>query len=354
MPRKKKPSQSKKPPLLFLESPQKGEKCRQVVPLPSAVNPRQVSCVPVDQSSFTWVLPQFEFSDTTVQGPRQEQHKNNRSDRTAQHRNYKEKQSTAPKAGVVRKSHVNFVPLTFLGSDELPVQENHKVHPSTCQKVGTHGQARLPTNKTSFMGKTYQGHKDDSSFGRVQNSDALGQKLKRRRRSMSKGILVGKISCAASTGWNIPHSSVKCSSFSSPLYCINRQTSADPGGKELSLSDHFAESFDEVFILPHVSTPTIDGFLPVASLKKNIGRLRDRTPDIHNKIPFCGRAEDCLDTSSGLNNDSSEESLSSEVWVQDTPEREYGVKATWRRRPHIMQYLKDRGKLTNSDVLVGR
>ncbi|NXA13471.1 RHNO1 protein, partial [Sapayoa aenigma] len=31
------------------------------------------------------------------------------------------------------------------------------------------------------------------------------------------------------------------------------------------------------------------------------------------------------------------------VLVTDTPEHEYGVKVTWRRRPHIMKYLRERG-----------
>ncbi|NXU46277.1 RHNO1 protein, partial [Drymodes brunneopygia] len=31
------------------------------------------------------------------------------------------------------------------------------------------------------------------------------------------------------------------------------------------------------------------------------------------------------------------------VLVTDTPEREYGIRVTWRRRPHIMRYLRDQG-----------
>ncbi|NWH34198.1 RHNO1 protein, partial [Chloropsis hardwickii] len=31
------------------------------------------------------------------------------------------------------------------------------------------------------------------------------------------------------------------------------------------------------------------------------------------------------------------------VLVTDTPEHEYGVKVTWRRRPHIMRYLREQG-----------
>ncbi|NXO85590.1 RHNO1 protein, partial [Sitta europaea] len=31
------------------------------------------------------------------------------------------------------------------------------------------------------------------------------------------------------------------------------------------------------------------------------------------------------------------------VLVTDTPEHEYGVKVTWRRRPHVMKYLQEQG-----------
>ncbi|NXX42065.1 RHNO1 protein, partial [Tricholaema leucomelas] len=34
---------------------------------------------------------------------------------------------------------------------------------------------------------------------------------------------------------------------------------------------------------------------------------------------------------------------SAAVLVTDTPEREYGVKVTWRQRPHLMKYLLERG-----------
>ncbi|NWW87014.1 RHNO1 protein, partial [Rhynochetos jubatus] len=34
---------------------------------------------------------------------------------------------------------------------------------------------------------------------------------------------------------------------------------------------------------------------------------------------------------------------SAAVLVTDTPEQEYGVKVTWRQRPHLMKYLRERG-----------
>lgn len=43
---------------------------------------------------------------------------------------------------------------------------------------------------------------------------------------------------------------------------------------------------------------------------------------------------------------------SAAILVTDTPEHEYGVKVTWRQRPHLMKYLQERGKLRAADVLV--
>lgn len=41
-----------------------------------------------------------------------------------------------------------------------------------------------------------------------------------------------------------------------------------------------------------------------------------------------------------------------DILVADTPERDYGVKATWRRRKTLMLTLKERGYLSESDVLI--
>lgn len=41
-----------------------------------------------------------------------------------------------------------------------------------------------------------------------------------------------------------------------------------------------------------------------------------------------------------------------EILVTDTPERDYGLKVTWRRRRSQMLLLKERGHLSESDVLI--
>ncbi|XP_075711861.1 RAD9, HUS1, RAD1-interacting nuclear orphan protein 1 isoform X2 [Rhinoderma darwinii] len=40
------------------------------------------------------------------------------------------------------------------------------------------------------------------------------------------------------------------------------------------------------------------------------------------------------------------------VLAEDTPEHEYGVRPTWRRRQGLMKFLKSRGRLKSSQILV--
>nr|XP_057934441.1 RAD9, HUS1, RAD1-interacting nuclear orphan protein 1 [Doryrhamphus excisus] len=42
-----------------------------------------------------------------------------------------------------------------------------------------------------------------------------------------------------------------------------------------------------------------------------------------------------------------------DVLVPDTPERHYGLKVTWRRRTNLMLMLKERGLLSECDMLIG-
>lgn len=41
-----------------------------------------------------------------------------------------------------------------------------------------------------------------------------------------------------------------------------------------------------------------------------------------------------------------------QVLAEDTPEHEYGVRVTWRRRQELMKYLKSRGRLKSSQIEV--
>uniref|UniRef100_A0A8C5N4V8 RAD9-HUS1-RAD1 interacting nuclear orphan 1 n=1 Tax=Leptobrachium leishanense TaxID=445787 RepID=A0A8C5N4V8_9ANUR len=42
------------------------------------------------------------------------------------------------------------------------------------------------------------------------------------------------------------------------------------------------------------------------------------------------------------------------VLAEDTPEHEYGIRVTWRRRQPLMRYLKEHGKLEHNQILVKR
>lgn len=41
-----------------------------------------------------------------------------------------------------------------------------------------------------------------------------------------------------------------------------------------------------------------------------------------------------------------------DILVADTPEGDYGLKVTWRRRKDLMRRMKERGHLSDSDVLI--
>lgn len=331
MPRKKKTIRSKKPPLLFVESPLKREQYKQVLSVPSTTIPRQVSCIPVDQiSAHAWVLS--EFQTTTARGSRREQ----KSDGAKQRCSYNKPRAPS-KTGSVKKLQVNFVPLTFVGSGGIPVQkENRNVRLNTSQHIPARGQTIFQANKSSLAGSDKRGCGVDT-FGKAQNSETL-DKQKCRERFAAKRRLVGKST--------VRNTAEKISRLCPPMNGIKDQADADSDETEISFSENLSRSIDEAFTLPQVSTPTVGGLSSPAIFKKNIcSRLRSSGLNKHKAPPGLF---DCLNKSSGRKDDFSED-----VLVQDTPEREYGRKRTWQRRPHIMQYLMDHGKLNTTDVFVG-
>lgn len=42
------------------------------------------------------------------------------------------------------------------------------------------------------------------------------------------------------------------------------------------------------------------------------------------------------------------------VLVADTPQEQYGLRVTWRQRPRVLQYLRERGRLSSADTMVRR
>ncbi|KAG3292612.1 RAD9-HUS1-RAD1 interacting nuclear orphan 1 [Ictidomys tridecemlineatus] len=97
------------------------------------------------------------------------------------------------------------------------------------------------------------------------------------------------------------------------------------------LSANVFQNFPYVFIPPDIQTPES------SSVKEN-----SFSPDQReNSLVSC-----VLQTSTPTSPEPGP------ILVKDTPEEKYGIKVTWRRRRHLLTYLKERGKLNSSQFLV--
>lgn len=145
-----------------------------------------------------------------------------------------------------------------------------------------------------------------------------------------------------------------CLTFESPQSSSSSETSGIPSvtgcshqsGKDISrkplipllspqscgeLSAHELQSFPYVFIPPDIQTPES------SSVKEN-----SISPDQReNSLASC-----VLQTGTPTSPEPGP------VLVKDTPEEKYGIKVTWRRRRHLLAYLRERGKLSRSQFLV--
>ncbi|NXG41549.1 RHNO1 protein, partial [Psilopogon haemacephalus] len=84
----------------------------------------------------------------------------------------------------------------------------------------------------------------------------------------------------------------------------------------------------EVFSPPGTDTPEVPSVRNnrcSSTLLKRSGNVWCPEKELAFGIDPCGKGE------------------SAALLVTDTPEHEYGVKVTWRQRPHLMKYLQERG-----------
>ncbi|NXP49649.1 RHNO1 protein, partial [Heliornis fulica] len=109
-PKKKCTRKASKAELVFLERPREGPVHCYETPLHSAENPRRVPTKPVDQNtSTTWVCPQFETTKSGVLKPCQKQHC-----RPHKPQNQEANHSASCAGGACRRAAVcRFSPLTF-------------------------------------------------------------------------------------------------------------------------------------------------------------------------------------------------------------------------------------------------
>lgn len=97
------------------------------------------------------------------------------------------------------------------------------------------------------------------------------------------------------------------------------------------MSAHELQNLPYMFIAPDIQTPE-------SSSVKQVGLPPDQK---ENSLPSCS-----------LHTSTPESPEPGPVLVKDTPEEKYGVKVTWRRRQHLLTYLRERGKLSKSQFLV--
>ncbi|EHA99825.1 hypothetical protein GW7_05520 [Heterocephalus glaber] len=95
------------------------------------------------------------------------------------------------------------------------------------------------------------------------------------------------------------------------------------------LSAHALQSLPCVFAAPDIQTPG-------PSVREDSSPPEQR----ENSLPVC--VHTCAPHSPEPG----------PVLVKDTPEEKYGIKVTWRRRRHLFEYLRERGKLSRSQFLV--
>ncbi|XP_053872312.1 RAD9, HUS1, RAD1-interacting nuclear orphan protein 1-like [Malaclemys terrapin pileata] len=93
----------------------------------------------------------------------------------------------------------------------------------------------------------------------------------------------------------------------------------------------------DVFSPPDLRTPELPSVRSYGC-SGTLPQMNTLSPNPHSGLDLCADTTESLEPTS--------------VLVKDTPEHEYGVKVTWRKRSHLMRYLREKGMLSPSDILV--
>ncbi|KAJ1165926.1 hypothetical protein NDU88_006343 [Pleurodeles waltl] len=296
MPRRKKSScNPRKPQLPFLENPLHGPIHQYGSPLQKAENPRYVPAKPLDQSTSTsWVSPQFDHTvDLHFPGRRRRHISNSTLDVPVRTRKTNRTLLNASKA-CRRPSVCKFPPLDFKDISGIPSDPTDSLF--ELRPLGRHNEIE----------------KCNPARG---NDPVLVTKTRPRNHLVQAAPLPSLL-----------------------------EIENDDGSAADTLSP------------PEVATPEPTPLLRRSSIQlrrvllppKHSSEGGSPTQFSRRAITLCCDSE--LDRSCGT-----PEGLTPfPVLVQDTPEHEYGVRITWRRRREFMKYLKDRGKLKSSEILVKR
>ncbi|XP_023666676.1 RAD9, HUS1, RAD1-interacting nuclear orphan protein 1 [Paramormyrops kingsleyae] len=308
MPRNKpkKRLNSRKPQLLFIEPPLSGARHPHGSQVQSAANPRLFLSTNQRQSSTrnsSWVMPQF---DTNLQlqsfglqkGRRRKGHK---ADSSIMNRS-----STLCLPQPKKTSVCKFPTLTFDTSTSSPaegpavtyglkVPNPHMDELETNHVAGLASNAAPPSIESSSMMET---PKKVTSLKRRTIKDTAC-------RIITPGVAASTRDTEAQLADNYGHTS-------GPAYMIT------PNNMK---SNHM----DSVFTPPDLDTPETQA-------SKN-SKLHFLLPDSTEMVSYNQPAE---------------------ILVMDTPEQDYGVKVTWRKRKRLMRFLMEQGQLSSTETAINK
>ncbi|XP_069567145.1 RAD9, HUS1, RAD1-interacting nuclear orphan protein 1 isoform X1 [Brachyistius frenatus] len=295
MPRKV--TKTEKPPLLFLERPVCGAKLQNVPEVRAALNPRDYFTETQEQSSSdrnSWVRPQFDSSAAAALPVRRGRRKCQSATSILDSCNQPHR----------KNSMCKYPSLSFkTGSRDRGLQTR-----STCAK-------KAATVVSDVGNQPRASGRDKRTVSSAQYSDTPKRRLDTVRKRKAETFSDG----AASRS--------RCSDQpETPSIRVTERCHIPADGAATPAPDEFSTAEDSgVAPPPDVDTPkAVEGgngspSYPHLLLGRPRTPPRNRTPDI---------------------------------LVADTPEEDYGVKVTWRRRKGLMLLLKERGDLSEADAQI--
>ncbi|XP_040005393.1 RAD9, HUS1, RAD1-interacting nuclear orphan protein 1 [Xiphias gladius] len=297
MPRKA--TKTEKPPLLFLERPLCGARLQNVPEVRAALNPKEF--FPETQADDSpalnsWVSPQFDISAATAppvrRGRRKCQSATSILDRCSQ------------LSG--KNSVCKFPSLSF------QTRSRGQSH----QPKSTRTKKSAESNVVSDAGNQPQG---SCQIRRALSSAQYLDTPKRRSAPIRKRN-VERFSDGAA-------SSSRCVDQPETPSIQGQRWRFPADGASTPASSEFSCDVSSIGPAPDVDTPKVIQEASSCPPPPSVNLLLARPC-----TPPCNRPPDIL--------------------VADTPERDYGLKVTWRRRRGVMMLLKERGYLSDSDALV--
>nr|XP_040030246.1 RAD9, HUS1, RAD1-interacting nuclear orphan protein 1 [Gasterosteus aculeatus aculeatus] len=285
-----------KPPLLFVEQPVRGARLQNVPEVRAALNPKEFFPETQAENSSTltsWVRPQFDSSIAAALPARRGRRK------------FLSATSVLDACSSLssKKSVCKFPSLSFHTRSR---DQSHQPKSARTKK---------PTESTVVSDQPRGSRQTKRTVSGAQHSDTP--------KKPPSSIKISNGDCAASCSRRVDRPET-------PSIQVTEKCGASADGVSTPASNESRDTeVSGVSPPPDVDTPKVikggSSCDPLPSL---------RLLEAQTSTPPCNLQPDIL--------------------VADTPERDYGVKVTWRRRRGLMMLLRERGYLSDSDALIKR